>query len=252
VTGWGFVSVLALMAALCCWQAGSSRAPVAIGLANLRDGAHAQGRRPRGSSRPGVSLRARRLAAGSCAVLVLLVLPAPYGWLLAAAAAAGLDAWLARQPGRAEAVAAGAVRRQLPLALELMAAALSAGSTPSAALLLAADGCGPPISAPFHEAAASLGLGAAPEEAWRPLLRQPALRQLGRLAIRSTASGAAMAGACRELAGHEREARVLDAQVAIKRAGVLTVLPLALCFLPAFVLVGVVPIVVGLLRSLAL
>jgi hypothetical protein len=33
---------------------------------------------------------------------------------------------------------------------------------------------------------------------------------------------------------------------------VLTVLPLALCFLPSFVLVGVVPIVVGLLRSLAL
>jgi Flp pilus assembly protein TadB len=252
VTGWELVSVIALLATLWCWQAGSSRELAAVGLGGGRAGARSGRHRPPGSPPVGLSRRARRVAAGSCAVLVLLVLPSPFSWLLSAAAAAGLDAWLVRQPGRADVAAADSVHRQLPLALELMAAALSAGSTVSAALLLAAAGCGPPLNGPFQEVAASLGLGAAPEEAWRPLLRQPALQQLGRLAVRSTASGAAMAGACRELAGHEREARVLAAQVAVKRAGVLTVLPLALCFLPAFVLVGVVPIVVGLLRSLAL
>ena len=40
--------------------------------------------------------------------------------------------------------------------------------------------------------------------------------------------------------------------MAVKRAGVLMVLPLTLCFLPAFVLVGVVPIVIGLLRTLSI
>jgi Flp pilus assembly protein TadB len=194
----------------------------------------------------------RRVAAGCSAIAVLLLVPAPFGWLLAGPAAAGLDGWLARQPGRAEIAAAARMRRQLPLALELMAAALTSGATTSAAVALSARACGSPISRPLQEVQASLELGAAPDEAWRPVLASAALQQLGRLALRSTASGAAMAGACRELAGHEREAAVVEAQVAIKRAGVLTVLPLALCFLPSFVLVGVVPIVVGLLRSLAL
>ena len=42
----------------------------------------------------------------------------------------------------------------------------------------------------------------------------------------------------------QREARV---DAAAQRAGVLVVLPLGLCFLPAFVLVGVVPILLGVL-----
>ena len=147
---------------------------------------------------------------------------------------------------------AARIRRQLPMALELLAAGLSTGATTSAAVALAATGCGPPISWPLSEVESALLLGASVDEAWRPVLDHPALRPLGRLALRSARSGAAMAGACRELAGHEREALMVLAQVRVKRAGVLTVLPLALCFLPAFVLVGVVPIVVGLLRSLAL
>jgi Flp pilus assembly protein TadB len=183
---------------------------------------------------------------------VLLVLPAPLDWLVAAPTAVALDAWLVRQPGRAELAAAGRVQRQLPLALELMAAALTSGATTPAAVAVAARACGPPIDRPLREVGSALELGAAPDEAWRPVLRSPVLQQLGRLALRSTASGAAMAGACRELAGREREAQLIAAQVAIKRAGVLTVLPLALCFLPSFVLVGVVPVVVGLLSSLSL
>jgi pilus assembly protein TadC len=39
-------------------------------------------------------------------------------------------------------------------------------------------------------------------------------------------------------------------QERVARASVWVVLPLGLCFLPAFVLVGVVPIVMGLLHTL--
>jgi Flp pilus assembly protein TadB len=203
-------------------------------------------------ARSGISPTTRRVAVGCSLIAVLLLLPGLLGWLLAGPAAVALDAWLVRQPGRAELAAAGRVQRQLPLALDLIAAGLTSGATIPASVALAARACGPPIDRPLREVESALDLGAAPDEAWRPVLRNAALLQLGRLALRSTSSGAAMAGACRELASREREARVIEAQVAIKRAGVLTVLPLALCFLPSFVLVGVVPVVVGLLSSLSL
>jgi Flp pilus assembly protein TadB len=252
VTAWSLLCALCLVAAVLVWRAEPSGRLVlrAVELSTAgRPSAVGPSTRRAGSA---MSPTVRRLAAGCLAIVVLLLVPAPLGWLLAGPAAAGLDGWLARQPSRAEIAAAGRMRRQLPLALELMAAALTSGATTSAAVALSARACGSPISRPLLEVEASLELGAAPDEAWRPVLATAALHQLGRLALRSTASGAAMAGACRELAGREREAAVVEAQVAIKRAGVLTVLPLALCFLPSFVLVGVAPIIVGLLRSLAL
>jgi hypothetical protein len=42
-----------------------------------------------------------------------------------------------------------------------------------------------------------------------------------------------------------RAARTAAAEAAARRVGVLVVLPLALCFLPAFVLAGVVPVIVA-------
>jgi Flp pilus assembly protein TadB len=252
MTAWSLLSGLSLVTAVFAW-----RGAVPAGLA-LRTALPSTARDATGfgsaavPARTGISPTTRRLAVGCSLIAVLLLVPAPLGWLVAGPVAVALDAWLVRQPGRAELAAAGRAQRQLPLALDLMAAALTSGATLPASVALAARACGPPIDRPLRQVESALELGAAPDEAWRTVLRDPVLQQLGRLALRSTASGAAMAGACRELAGREREARVVEAQVAIKRAGVLTVLPLALCFLPSFFLVGVVPVVVGLLSSLSL
>ncbi|BEP12850.1 hypothetical protein acdb102_11610 [Acidothermaceae bacterium B102] len=196
--------------------------------------------------------RSRRLVACSAGLAVFVVSPGLPALVLGGLVALGLDRWFAALPDRTAVAAAAAARRQLPQVLDLMAAALTAGTPTDAAVALAARGCGPPLDGPLHAVGASLRLGAGAEEAWRLARDDPVLRQLARLAVRSAASGAAMADACRELAAHAREAQVLEAEAAIKRAGVLSVLPVALCFLPAFVLVGVVPIVVGLLASLSL
>jgi len=51
------------------------------------------------------------------------------------------------------------------------------------------------------------------------------------------------------IAAAGRRARQVAAQAAARRAGVLAVGPLGLCFLPAFVLVGVVPLVAGLVGA---
>ncbi|MFL6240602.1 MAG: type II secretion system F family protein, partial [Actinomycetes bacterium] len=60
------------------------------------------------------------------------------------------------------------------------------------------------------------------------------------------ASGAAPGPALREAADHLRRARRRAAREAAGRLGVRLVLPLGLCFLPAFVLVGVLPLVLAM------
>ncbi len=67
-----------------------------------------------------------------------------------------------------------------------------------------------------------------------------------RLARRSAASGAALADGIVELAVQVRHDAAQAAAAAAERAGVLIAGPLGLCFLPAFLCVGIVPLVVGL------
>ena len=78
-------------------------------------------------------------------------------------------------------------------------------------------------------------------EAWGPVARDVA---------RSAKSGTSLVEV---LQAHSDEARLVAEEVALQRArtaGVRSVVPLVACFLPAFVLVGVVPIIAGLLKGL--
>lgn len=82
--------------------------------------------------------------------------------------------------------------------------------------------------------------------AWEATASDPATQSLARMARRSAKSGASLAGAMTELAA-QRRAEAEDASAArAERAGVLISGPLGLCFLPAFVCLGIVPVVVGL------
>jgi len=64
---------------------------------------------------------------------------------------------------------------------------------------------------------------------------------------RASLSGASPAPMLDALAVDQRERQRLAGEAAARRAGVAMVAPLGLCFLPAFVLLGVVPLVAGLL-----
>ena len=59
-----------------------------------------------------------------------------------------------------------------------------------------------------------------------------------------------LAASIRDLAVDERERVRWQSMERARRAGVQAVGPLAACFLPAFVLVGVVPVVVGVAQAL--
>lgn len=137
----------------------------------------------------------------------------------------------------------------LPLVLDLVAAVLRAGRPLSDAVMQAAPAADPATAESLERVAALLGLGADPEQAWSVVARDGPLAGLAAVAVRSASSGIRLAGAFERLAGELRSERLAWAAARANRAGVLALAPLAACFLPSFVCLGVVPVVVGLARG---
>lgn len=136
---------------------------------------------------------------------------------------------------------------QLPLTADLLAACLGSSCAPSAAAEAVSRAVGAPMRPLLAAVAAQLRMGADPAECWgRFAALSPALAPLGRCLARADLTGAPPVAALARLA-EERRARVAAAALLrTRRVGVLATAPLGLCFLPAFVLVGVVPVVIGL------
>jgi pilus assembly protein TadC len=150
----------------------------------------------------------------------------------------------------------GPARGSDPLAvastLDVLAVCLAAGMAVSTAAAAAAPSAPPKLAGALRRAADLLALGADPAVAWSISPDLPAgsvdaqTDALLRLARRSASSGAALAGGIAELADESRHDAAHAAAAAAERAGVLIAGPLGLCFLPAFVCLGLVPVVAGL------
>jgi pilus assembly protein TadC len=159
----------------------------------------------------------------------------------------GVDRFLRRrEPADVRAARQRAVE-DLPLGADLLAAVLRAGAPVDRAVSAVADALGGPLGERLDRVGRSLRLGAEPPEAWAHLAGVPGADRLVAAAVRSSASGGALAGALTRLADDLRGDRSVAVEAAAHRAGVLIVLPLGLCFLPAFVLAGLVPVVVAVL-----
>ncbi|TSE00584.1 type II secretion system F family protein [Skermania sp. ID1734] len=135
-------------------------------------------------------------------------------------------------------------------AFDLLAACLHAGLPMAKAAVAVADSAPHPLATLLCRAGDMLALGAEPVAAWGESNDDPALASLARLARRSALSGAALASALHELAVSQRALAEDEAVSRAERAGVLVSGPLGLCFLPAFVCLGIVPVVVGLAGGL--
>jgi pilus assembly protein TadC len=122
----------------------------------------------------------------------------------------------------------------------------------STAAAATASSAPPQLARLLRRAADLLALGADPAVAWSTSPDLPAgsadvqTDALLRLARRSASSGAALAAGVAELADQSRDDAAHAATAAAERAGVLIAGPLGLCFLPAFVCLGIVPVVAGL------
>ncbi|NKY84390.1 type II secretion system F family protein [Nocardia veterana] len=134
-------------------------------------------------------------------------------------------------------------------ALDLLSACLRAGLPTATAARAVAPVAPEPFRSALSRAADLLALGADPVTAWERAAQEapaPEMQSLARLVRRSARSGAALTGAVTELAGQCRSAVEDAAAARAERAGVLISGPLGLCFLPAFVCLGIVPVVAGL------
>jgi pilus assembly protein TadC len=152
---------------------------------------------------------------------------------------------------------AGVLALDIALAAELLAAAGSAGIPTPVAAHTVGDQLSGPVGEWLVQAARLSRWGASPDVAWAVDDLDPALgaQTLGYLAAFGTLvateerTGAAAGSGLRSLAADLRTQRAANDLTRARSAGIFVVVPLGLCFLPAFVLVGVVPVVAEAFRG---
>ncbi|MFJ8668522.1 type II secretion system F family protein [Streptomyces sp. NPDC093600] len=144
----------------------------------------------------------------------------------------------------------GEAARQLPLAADLLAACASAGAGPGEAAEAVGRSLGGPVGERLIRTAAELRLGGEPADVWRRFGAIPGAEGLARCLERAGSSGAPAAEAIARHAAGLRAERARRAAARAQRAQVLITAPVGLCFLPAFLAVGVAPVVIGLATGL--
>ncbi|WJY67140.1 type II secretion system F family protein [Corynebacterium auris] len=137
--------------------------------------------------------------------------------------------------------------------LDLFAACLRAGLPPSAAAGAVAEAAAQrPAGAAeaWRTVAALSALGAEAERAWAEMRALPGGEELLNLVAMSNTSGTAVAAGCERIAARLRADAGDLATARAERAGVLIAIPLTAFFLPAFFVLGLAPVVIGLAGKL--
>jgi Flp pilus assembly protein TadB len=137
------------------------------------------------------------------------------------------------------------IERIAPLVADLISDALAAGAAPSGALRIAADAAGSSAKEELAVFTSSLALGADPVGVWSDLSRHPQFGPIGRAFLRATESGASVTQSMRRSADDLRVADRTRREGAARAVSTKAAAPLGLCLLPAFVLIGIVPIIAG-------
>ncbi|MFI9171018.1 type II secretion system F family protein [Streptomyces lincolnensis] len=193
-------------------------------------------------------LARRWLPVVGVAAAVWVLVGGVIGAVVGTVVAAGLWRWHLRQAvaGATREAEAREAARQLPLAADLLAACIAAGAGPVIAAQAVGEALGGSVGEALARGAAEVRLGGEPAEAWRRLAATPGAGDLARLLERADVSGLPAAGPVARLASDARAAWARAATARARRAAVMVTAPVGLCFLPAFITVGVVPVVIGL------
>ena len=226
-----WVSAIGLALAVLCWWPADVR-PTA---------------RPRARSgldvRPIVALGAGSFAwmfvGGPAGPVVGLIAAFSAWWVLARAEAP------ARRREREE------VERTLPHLIDLFASTLRAGADPVAGLAQVCAALPGPAADRLAPVVDRSRWGAAGAEAWHAIADDDELAPLSRAMVRSLTSGSSVVQTVERLADELARESLARAEDAARRVGVSAAVPLGVCLLPAFLLLGVVPTVASLFGSVA-
>ncbi|TYL49956.1 type II secretion system F family protein [Nocardioides sp. BGMRC 2183] len=210
------------------------------------DRSTAQAQLGRRAADDGVLRRARWLwatcAGGGACVVVGGPLALPIG------VAVGVGTWWAAT--RIEPVAVRRrreeLRRDLPHIVALLAAALRAGAAPASAIGVVCRALPGAAADRLGALAARLELGADPVELWSELGADPVLGSLGHTMARAHRAGAPVVEAVERLGEELAERARGEIEDRARTVGVRAAVPLGVCLLPAFLLLGIVPLVAAL------
>jgi len=144
------------------------------------------------------------------------------------------------------------VQRQLPCGVRLLAAALRAGADIESAMMAVAQALAGPLGEELAGLARELRLGVPPEQVWARAAAGTDLAPLARTLGRAQETGAPVADVIDGLATELQGRRRADAERLAKSVDVRASAPLGLCFLPAFMALGVAPLVAGVFGALRL
>ena len=143
------------------------------------------------------------------------------------------------------------VERTLPHLIDLFASTLRAGAEPVAGLAKVCDALPGPAADRLSPVVERSRWGAGGAEAWEAIAGDVVLAPLARTMLRSQRSGASVVQAVERLADELQRGAMARAEDAARRVGVAAAVPLGVCLLPAFLLLGVVPTVASLFGTVA-
>ncbi len=143
------------------------------------------------------------------------------------------------------------VERTLPHLIDLFASTLRAGAEPVAGLAQVCVALPGPAADRLAPVVDRARWGASSAEAWGAVAEDQALAPLARAMVRAQTSGASVVQAVERLADDLERESLARAEDVARRVGVAAAVPLGVCLLPAFLLLGVVPTVASLFASVA-
>ncbi len=194
----------------------------------------------------------RWIAALVAAAALWMLIGGVVGGVAGCVALLVIPAWLGRFEPRAVRQRREHLTRQAPLLADLLAATLASGATIRDALEFAGRAVGEPTESLLAPVVGAVDLGADPLEAWTGAGLPDSHRAIVDAVRRAHRSGAPASGVLARAADDLRREHRREVEVAARAAGVRSVAPLAACYLPAFLLVGVVPVVASLASGLML
>ena len=134
--------------------------------------------------------------------------------------------------------------------LELLAACLEAGLPMHSAVQRLVSVADEATASRLRAVESQLALGSTDSDAWLALGTDHWWGPIARDIARSANSGTSLVGTLEVHAMEQRRITGAERRRQARAVGVRSVVPLVLCFLPAFLLVGIVPVIAGLLKDL--
>lgn len=190
-------------------------------------------------------------ACGVAALAAVLLIGGVLGYVVAAAAMAVGPRFLGSLETKSTRIRRERILSDAPLVAELMAACLQAGVSDQRALRSVVSSLDGPVVTDLGVVLHALTLGTDPEEAWQLLDHDSPLAPIARAFARSAQSGAPLSQLLASVAQELRAKHAAAVETAARSVAVKSVGPLGLCFLPAFILLGVVPLVASLFTQVS-